>query len=237
MVLGRGTGACRCFPKPRRGPAQEGGRSSTSARAQLKSLGTHPQVPHQQGYREDVGRDCLLSQPWGWVRSGRQEGLCQQLAVRSQFLSPGLPPTCGPAEAMGVGRGGHHGDPRISQDRGSWLCPGPRNERKGLPMRASPPPPSPCGGPAASCGEGPRPGWWRHLRGPPAPSLPGDLWDIVANCQQVPFRHFSPSGPSPFSSGAEVHSGPPNRWPQATPNPRPPREALRVPSAGQGRPG
>lgn len=148
MALGRGTGACRCFPKPRRGPTQEGGRSSTSARAQLKSLGTHLQVPHQQGYRGDVGRDCLLSRPWGWVRSGRREGLCQQLAVGSQFLSPGLPPTCGPAEAMGVGQGGHHGDPRTSQDRGSWLCPGPRNERKGLPMSLTSSPESPRG---ASC--------------------------------------------------------------------------------------
>ena len=48
---------------------------------------------------------------------GGRRGLCLQLGVESQALSPGLPPTCGPCR--GRGAGGHQRDPRIESGLGS----------------------------------------------------------------------------------------------------------------------
>lgn len=147
--------------------------------------------------------------PLSTAGRGQSQGASVDSWLLSRSFCPqGPPPTSG--LCRGGGGVGHRGESGSvgRKEAGSGLG---RGEQERLPVRFVSFPESPQWGSAAFCREELRPG----LVGALLRTLP-----LAVSLAGPPL-----SGPSPLSSGA-LSSGPPDKWPQAAPHPRPPQEDL-----------
>lgn len=118
-------------------PTQEGWGSMGWPPGRLGRTFLDQRVPCQKGPRAPAGSQGRRGRslpPAGprlvtAMRTGLgwgQEGPCLRLVVESQAPSLGRLPPVAPAE--GVGQGDIRETAGSSQERGSWVCPGPRHE-------------------------------------------------------------------------------------------------------------